>query len=104
MQPHPLQLPHYMLTFQGHEASPIYLFNSAGLVFSLVALKGARSQLQQEMTYGGVASSRIDGKFSKSKVGPKKKIRPGYYLVIGTLERCHGERRHLHGHTHADTE
>ena len=46
-----------------------------------MALKGAKSQLQQEMTYGGVASSRIRpltrlvGKFSKSKVVPKKKIR-----------------------------
>ena len=41
-----------------------------------------KSQLQQERTYGGVASSRIRpltrlvGKFSKSKVSPKKKIRP----------------------------
>ena len=53
-----------------------YLFNSAGLVISLVAFKGAKSQLQQEMTYGGVAPSRIRpltrlvGKFSK--VVPKK--------------------------------
>ena len=67
-----------MLTFQGHEAFQIY---GAVLVFSLVALKGARSQLQQEMTYGGVASSRtrpltqLVGKFSESKVGPQK-IRP----------------------------
>ena len=26
---------------------------------------------------------------------------PGYYLAIGTLEQCHGERKLLHGHTHA---
>ena len=45
-----------------------------------MALKGAKSQLQQERTYGGVASSRIRpltrlvGKFSKSKVSPKKKF------------------------------
>ena len=47
-----------------------------------MALEGAKSQLQQERTYGGVASSRIRpltrlvGKFSKSKVSPKKKNSP----------------------------
>ena len=46
---------------------------------SLVALKGAKSQLQQERTYGCVASSRIRpltrlvGNFSKSKVSQKIK-------------------------------
>ena len=25
-------------------------------------------------------------------------------LTIGTMERCHGERRRLHGHTHAGPE
>ena len=45
-----------------------------------MAHKSARSQLQQEMVYGGVASSRtrpltrLVGNFSKSKVGPKKKF------------------------------
>ena len=55
-----------------------------------MALKGAKSQLQQERTYGGVASSRIRpltrlvGKFSKSKVSPKKKFaRLGGHLCCG---------------------
>ena len=60
-----------------------------------MALKGAKSQLQQARTYGGVASSRIRpltrlvGKFSKSKVSPKKKIRPGLAnndLTLGSAE------------------
>ena len=52
-----------------------------------MALKGAKSQLQQEMTYGGVASSRIRpltrlvGKFSKSKVVPKKN-RPNKLFLL----------------------
>ena len=53
MQPHPLQLPHYMLTFQGHAAfHPNLPVQQRSSSCSLVALKSARSQLQQEMTYG----------------------------------------------------
>ena len=28
-------------------------------------------------------------------------LAPDCYLAMGTLERCHGKRRRLHGHTHA---
>ena len=81
MQPHPLQLPHYMLTFQGHEASQIYLFNSAVLVVALWLSRVLDLSCSKRWSTGGVASSRtrpltpLVGKFSKSKVGPKKKIR-----------------------------
>ena len=83
MQPHPLQLPHYMLTFQGHEASQIYLFNSAVLVVVLWlsrVLDLSCSNCKRWSTGCVVASSRsrpltpLVGKFSKSKVGPKKKF------------------------------
>ena len=79
MQPHPLQLPHYMLTFQGHEAFQIYLFNSAVLVVALWLSRVLYLSCSKRWPTGGVASSRtrpltpLVGKFSKSKVGPKKK-------------------------------
>ena len=80
MQPHPLQLPHYMLTFQGHEASQIYLFNSAVLVVALWLSRVLDLSCSKRWSTGCVASSRtrpltpLVGKFSKSKVGPKKKF------------------------------
>ena len=75
MQPHPLQLPHYMLTFQGHEALQIYLFNSAVLVVALWLSRALDLSCSKRWPTGGVASSRtrpltpLVGKFSKSKVG-----------------------------------
>ena len=80
MQPHPLQLPHYMLTFQGHEASQIYLFNSAVLVVALWLSRVLDLSCSKRWSTGCVASSGtrpltpLVGKFSKSKVGPKKKF------------------------------
>ena len=71
-----------------------------------MALKGAKSQLQQERTHGGVASSRIRpltrlvGKFSKSKVRKFTRkadtvlavalfeIRP--YLAFANFVACYG--------------
>ena len=57
---------------------------------SLVALKSDRSQLQQEMAYG-VSRTRpltpLVGKFSKSKVSPKKKFaRFGSRMLLLFLE------------------
>ena len=83
MQPHPLQLPHYMLTFQGHEASQIYLFNSAVLVVALWLSRVLDLSCSKRWSTGCVASSRtrpltpLVGKFSKLKVGPKKNSRGG---------------------------
>ena len=77
MQPHPLQLPHYMLTFQGHETLQIYLFNSAVLVVAFWLSKVLDLSCSKRWPTGGVASSRtrpltpLVGKFSKSKVSPK---------------------------------
>ena len=90
MQPHPLQLPHYMLTFQGHEALQIYLFNSAVLVVALWLSRVLDLSCSKRWPTGGVASSRTRpltppvGKFSKSKVSQKKKkkfARPGQSCI-----------------------
>ena len=71
----------WSLTFQGHEALQIYLFNSAVLVVALWLSRVLDLSCSKRWSTGGVASSRtrpltrLVGKFSKSKVGPKKKIR-----------------------------
>ena len=96
MQPHPLQLPHYMLTFQGHEALQIYLFNSAVLVVALWLSRVLDLSCSKRWSTGGVASSRtrpltpLVGKFSKSKSGPQKKIRPLHWRGGG--ESLEGRR------------
>ena len=94
MQPHPLQLPHYMLTFQGHEASQIYLFNSAVLVVALWLSRVLDLSCSKRWPTGCVASNRtrpltpLVGKFSKSKVGPKKKfaLGGGKYALVAMRE------------------